>query len=284
MTKISVLMPVYKTPEAYLREAIESILNQSYSDFELLILDDCPDDNREQIVKSYRDKRIKYLQNEKNLGITPSRNKLIALAKGEYLAIFDHDDISLPDRLAKQAAVLDANPDIGVVGCQVEFFQNQSRISKYPQNDQDIKVALMATCALIHPGAMLRKKVLTDNHIGYEQEFSPSEDYRLWCRLIPFTKFYNIPEVLLRYRDHDCNTSKIQKAKMAAATRAIFAQVRSENPVLYNRFLMEATTVYQFNLFGIIPIVTIKIQLMRAKVYLFGALLIASCKWSCKIR
>ena len=169
MTKISVLMPVYKTPEAYLREAIESILNQSYSDFELLILDDCPDDNREQIVKSYRDKRIKYLQNEKNLGITPSRNKLIALAKGEYLAIFDHDDISLPDRLAKQAAVLDANPDIGVVGCQVEFFQNQSRISKYPQNDQDIKVALMATCALIHPGAMIRKKLLLENNIRYEK-------------------------------------------------------------------------------------------------------------------
>lgn len=283
MTKISVLMPVYKTPEAYLREAIESILNQSYSDFELLILDDCPDDNREQIVKSYRDKRIKYLQNEKNLGITPSRNKLIALAKGEYLAIFDHDDISLPDRLAKQAAVLDANPDIGVVGCQVEFFQNQSRISKYPQNDQDIKVALMATCALIHPGAMIRKKLLLENNIRYEKDYSPSEDYRLWCRLIPYTKFYNIPEVLLRYRDHDCNTSKIQKAKMAAATREIFAQVRSENPVLYNRFLMEATAVYRIKLFGILPFLTIRILDAKIKVYLLGILLLV-CKRSRKIK
>lgn len=284
MTKISVLMPIYKTPETYLREAIESILNQSYRDFELLILDDCPEDNREQIVKSYVDKRIKYFQNEKNLGITPSRNKLIALAKGEYLAIFDHDDISLPDRLAKQAAVLDNNPDIGVVGCQVEVFQNRTQTLRYPVDNQDIKVSLMATCALIHPGAMVRKKVLMDNHIIYEQDFSPAEDYRLWCRLIPLTKFYNIPEVLLRYRDHGTNTSKIQKEKMAAATRAIFAQVRFENPVLYNRFLMETTKVYQFNLLGIIPIVTIKIQSMRAKVYLFGALLIASCKWSCKIR
>ena len=277
-------MPIYKTPETYLREAIESILNQSYRDFELLILDDCPEDNREQIVKSYVDKRIKYFQNEKNLGITPSRNKLIALAKGEYLAIFDHDDISLPDRLAKQAAVLDNNPDIGVVGCQVEVFQNRTQTLRYPVDNQDIKVSLMATCALIHPGAMVRKKVLMDNHIIYEQDFSPAEDYRLWCRLIPLTKFYNIPEVLLRYRDHGTNTSKIQKEKMAAATRAIFAQVRFENPVLYNRFLMETTKVYQFNLLGIIPIVTIKIQSMRAKVYLFGALLIASCKWSCKIR
>ncbi len=276
-------MPVYKTPEAYLREAIESILNQSYSDFELLILDDCPDDNREQIVKSYRDKRIKYLQNEKNLGITPSRNKLIALAKGEYLAIFDHDDISLPDRLAKQAAVLDANPDIGVVGCQVEFFQNQSRISKYPQNDQDIKVALMATCALIHPGAMIRKKLLLENNIRYEKDYSPSEDYRLWCRLIPYTKFYNIPEVLLRYRDHDCNTSKIQKAKMAAATREIFAQVRSENPVLYNRFLMKATAVYRIKLFGILPFLTIRILDAKIKVYLLGILLLV-CKRSRKIK
>ena len=84
-------MPVYKTNEAHLREAIESILNQTFTDFEFLILDDCPDDDREAIVKSYKDKRIKYSKNDKNLGITPSRNKLIEMSQGEYLAVFDHD-------------------------------------------------------------------------------------------------------------------------------------------------------------------------------------------------
>ena len=92
MPKVSVLMPIYKTNEKYLKEAISSILNQSYTDFEFLILDDCPEDTREEIVKSFKDKRIKYFKNERNLGITPSRNKLIDMAKGEYLAVFDHDD------------------------------------------------------------------------------------------------------------------------------------------------------------------------------------------------
>ena len=88
-------MPVYKTQEEHLRAAIESILNQSFTDFEFLILDDCPTDTRETIVKSYNDPRIKYLINETNLGISKARNKLIDLAQGEYLAVFDHDDLSL---------------------------------------------------------------------------------------------------------------------------------------------------------------------------------------------
>ena len=104
MPKVSVLMPVYKTEETHLKEAISSILNQTIKDFEFLILDDCPEDNREKIVKSFDDKRIRYLKNEQNRGITSSRNKLFDIAKGEYLAIFDHDDISLPERLEKQVA------------------------------------------------------------------------------------------------------------------------------------------------------------------------------------
>ena len=105
MTKISVLMPVYNTPENYLREAVESILAQTCADFEFLILNDAStDDNVEKVIKSYDDKRIRYWQNDRNLGISLSRNKLIGLSRGEYLAVFDHDDVSLPERLEKQAA------------------------------------------------------------------------------------------------------------------------------------------------------------------------------------
>ena len=104
MVKVSVLMPVYKTPEKYLRAAIESILQQTFTDFEFLILDDYPLDNRQKIVASYADKRIKYFENSQNMGISASRNKLIDMAKGEYLAVFDHDDISLPQRLEKEVA------------------------------------------------------------------------------------------------------------------------------------------------------------------------------------
>ncbi len=102
--KVSVLMPLYKTNEAYLREAIDSVLNQTYTDFELILLDDCPTDTREHVVCTYNDERIRYLKNERNLGITPSRNKLLDLARGEYIAVMDHDDISHPERFAKQVA------------------------------------------------------------------------------------------------------------------------------------------------------------------------------------
>ena len=100
MVKISVLMPVYNTDEKFLRQAIESILGQTYQDFEFLIVNDCSTDVRvEEVVLSYKDKRIKYSVNSQNLGISGTRNKLISQAKGEYFAVMDHDDVSLPERL-----------------------------------------------------------------------------------------------------------------------------------------------------------------------------------------
>jgi glycosyltransferase involved in cell wall biosynthesis len=115
---VSVVMPIYNnTQEEFLREAISSILSQTFTDFEFLILNDSPDNTKlDNIVKSFHDKRIRYYKNKKNLGISGSRNKLIELAKGEFLAIFDHDDISLPDRLEKQVEFLNAHPEIGVCG------------------------------------------------------------------------------------------------------------------------------------------------------------------------
>ena len=117
MVKVSVCMPVYNTKPEYLREAVESILNQTFKDFEFLILSDSPDNTEiDKIISSYDDKRIKYSKNTKNIGISESRNKLLKTAKGEYIAVFDHDDISLPNRLEKEVEYLDKNPDVSVVG------------------------------------------------------------------------------------------------------------------------------------------------------------------------
>lgn len=268
MPKVSVLMPVYKTNEKYLREAISSILNQTFTDFEFLILDDCPEDTREEIVKSYKDKRIKYFKNEQNLGITPSRNKLIDMAKGEYLAVFDHDDISLPTRFEKQVAYLDEYQDVGVVSCKIKNMI-RGTTSKNPTDDADIRLALMRTCALTHPASMIRKSVLIENNIRYEEEFSPSEDYALWCRLIPFTKFHNINEVLFHYRDHVENTSHKQNNKMHQASLAIWSFVKNDNPALYNEFLLKAKHTTRIKLFGFIPFLTITKQANKTKVCLF---------------
>lgn len=282
MPKVSVLMPVYKTNEKYLKEAISSILNQTFTDFEFLILDDCPDDTREEIVKSYNDNRIKYSKNEKNLGITPSRNKLIDMAKGEYLAIFDHDDISLPTRFEQQVKYLDKHKDVGVVSCIIKFI-DRDELLQHPTNDTDIKLALIRYCALSHSAAMIRKSILINNNIRYEEAFSPAEDYALWCRLIPFTNFYNIPEVLFHYRDHAENTSHKQESKMRQATFAIRNFVKNDNPRLYGDFLLKISYINRIKLFGFIPLFKIIKQTNRIKIYLFYKILLFKSKSTIKL-
>lgn len=268
-SKVSVLMPIYYTKERHLRDSIESILNQTFKDFEFLILNDSPNHiHLKKIVESYKDNRISYHENEKNLGITPSRNKLIALAKGEYLAVMDHDDISLSKRFEKQVAYLDAHSEIGVVGCWVERFPHK-KIKRLPEKDEEIKESLMALCAIVHPTAMIRASVLKEHHIYYEEEFSPSEDYMLWCRLIAHTQFYNIQEVLFKYREHFTNTTKKQFNKMQQATERIYCFVRQTHPVLWKDFQQEACYIYRLSLFGFIPCLTIKKRMGFLEIFLW---------------
>ena len=282
MPKISVLMPVYKTNEKFLREAIESILKQTFDDFEFLILDDCPEDSREKVVKSYKDKRIKYYKNEKNLGITPTRNKLIDLAKGEYLAIMDHDDIRLPESFSEEVKVLDNHPNIGVVGSAIHKIVKNKDVF-LPEYDEDIKVALMAKCAVTHPSSMVRRSLLVDNHIYYEEHYSPAEDYRLWSRLIDYTDFYNIPKVLFCYRDWRNNTTHIQDDKMNKAGAEISAENMVKYPVLERRFSLSAKHIDFVRLFGFIPFLKIVTQGNRRKTYLFNSILLYTAKKSTKL-
>ncbi len=282
--KVSVLIPLYHTNANHLREAIESILEQSFENFELLILNDSPEnESLERIINSYEDKRIKYYKNERNIGITHSRNKLVSMAKGEYLAIMDHDDISLPDRFKKQVEYLDANPDVGVVGCYAESFPRKGHYPSRFENDEEIKLALMSKCAIIHPSSMIRASILIENEICYEEEFSPSEDYALWARLIPITNFYNIPEVLFLYRWHFNNTTKKNLAQMRLATTSIREQIRIDNPELYADFLSKAQRILRIRLFGYIPLFKIVRDTNFARIYLFDLILILKIKFTIKM-
>lgn len=284
MPKISVLFPAYNTKEEHLREAMESVLGQTFSDFEFIIVDDCsPDPNVEKVVKSYDDARIRFYRNERNLGISQTRNKLIDLASGEYLAVMDHDDVSLPERFEKEAAYLDAHPDVGLVSCQAERFPCGD-LMKNPENDKEIKLAMISGCPIIHSACMIRKSILVDNNIHYEEEFSPSEDYMLFARLMSKTKFYNIPEILFRYRWHNSNTTILQAEKMERATYAIRALMQAEMPVLYNEFMQRATRSIRIRLFGFIPVLKIETRGYKTKLYLFEKLLLLSFKRSVKLR
>ena len=270
MPKVSVLMPVYKTPEAYLRTAIESILAQTFTDFEFLILDDCPADDREQIVKSYADNRIKYAKNPQNMGISASRNKLIDMAQGEYLAIFDHDDISLPERLEKEVAYLDAHPKCGVVSCAKQNIIG-SKVVVYPENNAAITRQLFVSCCVIHSASMVRKSVLEANNIRYEEEYSPAEDYAMYCRLVGKTEFHNLPEVLFHYRNFAGNTTHLQKQKMNDKTMQIKDFVRRDKPLLWEKILPYVEYVSRVKFLGL-QITKIVRRGEITKGYLFGKL------------
>lgn len=268
---VSVLIPVYRTQEVYLREALESVLRQTYTNFELLVLDDCPDSPREEVVRSYTDSRIRYVCNEKNLGIADSRNKLISMSKGEYLAILDHDDVCLPTRLEKQVAFLREHPEVGVVSSQLRYIPRQTE-SRYPESDRDIKMGLMFGCSLPHTAAMIRRCVLDMLPEGYEKDYFPAEDFRLWARLFPHTSFHNIQEPLVEYRMHGENTSEREREKMNSAHWRIVTQLRREQPEYYRASLTMAKSVTYVHLLGL-PVLKIVTRRDVTKVYLFSCLL-----------
>lgn len=244
MPAVSVLTPIYNTNHAHLRQCIESILNQTFTDFEFIILNDSPNNTElEKLVRSYDDKRIIYLKNDKNIGISQSRNKLIDVARGKYIAIFDHDDISHPTRLEKQVDFLNNNPYVGVVGTWTHWFGAKDFVRKNPEHDTDIKIRLTDVCAIMHTSAMIRKSVLTENNIKYEEQYTPAEDYRLWGQLMACTEFHNIQEVLVEYRYDEQNTSHRMKTRQEIAHKSIKLQICNKYPMYRLEFERDRKSV-----------------------------------------
>lgn len=209
MPKISVIMPVYNTEGSFLTEAIESILNQTFKDFEFIIINDCStDENIEQIVLSYKDERIVYLKNEQNLGIAETINVGLKNASGEYIARMDSDDISLPERFEKQVDFLDKNSDVGVLGTWYQWFPKIRLMESFADNKHIKECLLTMHNEIGHPTVMLRNSVIKENNAKYDIDATYVEDYALWLDLLDKTNFANIPEVLLNYRKHSGSICK----------------------------------------------------------------------------
>jgi len=213
--KISVIMPLYNGGK-YLRESIDSILNQTYADFELILINDGSSDDTESIILSYTDQRIVYIKNEQNLGLIKTLNKGLDNAKGEFIARMDQDDISRPERFEKQVAILEENPEIGLCGSwfTVLIDKQESKIVQHTENSQTIKIQLLAHCVIGHPTVMLRKKALMN--LRYDTDYQAAEDYEFWTRLSRITNLYNIQESLLIYRYHDTNMSILENGSQSA--------------------------------------------------------------------
>ncbi|MBC7830312.1 MAG: glycosyltransferase [Chitinophagaceae bacterium] len=214
MPLISVIMPVYNA-EKYVSTAIESILTQTFTDFELLIFNDGSTDKSGEIIQQFTDPRIKLFDYETNAGLVTRLNAGIDFATGKYIARMDADDISLPLRFEKQVHFLENNPEIGLCGAWIYEIADsddprKKKLYKYVQDHDGICIKLLRHNSFAHPVVMMRRIILIDHEIRYEHEYFPSEDYRLWIRLKHFTRFYNIPETLLHYRVHKNQTSTLE--------------------------------------------------------------------------
>lgn len=207
---VTVLMPVYNG-EQYLREAIDSILGQTFSDFDLLIINDGSTDNSVKIVSSYKDPRIKLIHNTSNLGLIATLNKGLDLAQGRYIARMDCDDISMPERLSKQVSFLDAHPEIGICGTWIRTIgESNGEVHRYPTEPDRIACELLFESSLAHPTVMMRTAFLKQNGLYFE-EYLFAEDYRMWIRASRVGKLANIGEVLLHYRTSSASTSGANK-------------------------------------------------------------------------
>lgn len=215
MPRISVIMPVYNTKTEYFKEAVESILAQTYTDFELIIVDDCSKDYIKEIVLSYSDKRIRYYRMSQNSGAAAARNFAISKAQGEFLAFMDSDDISLPSRFEEQIDFFENNPQIGCLGTEFETIgdaDNKGFSKQIRQHEEITQFLLFTGCAFCQSTVMLRKEILDKNNIRYNVEYVPSEDYALWLDLIGKTQFAILDKTLVKYRFYAENISNCQQS------------------------------------------------------------------------
>ena len=203
-------MPVYNG-EKYLEQAINSILNQTFKDFEFIIINDCSKDNTEKIIMSYSDDRIVYVKNDTNLGVAATLNRGLEIAKGEYIARMDADDYSMPNRFEKQIEYMDSHKDVGLCGSNIIRFGDslEENNFKYSQNDNQIRVDMVFNCAFAHPATMLRRHILTDHNLKYDIEYEKAEDYKLWYDILSVSKGHNLQIPLIKYRIHSNQVTKV---------------------------------------------------------------------------
>lgn len=209
--KVSVIMPVYNA-EKYIEETIDSILGQTFKDYEFLIIDDGSTDKSLQILNSCTDPRIKVFKNFKNIGYVQTLNKLIELSKGEYIARQDNDDISLPKRLEIQVDFLNKNPNVGICGTDAFYFgARKEKITKFHRNE-DIKAQMIFGNQIIHPSVLMRSCLFKgENGLRYDNELCPAEDYALWFEISKNYEIANLKTPLLRYRWHENNVSQLKE-------------------------------------------------------------------------
>jgi len=205
---VSVLMPVFNG-EKYLTEAIESILTQTYTNFEFVIINDGSTDTTEEIIKAFSDSRIRLINNTTNIKLIATLNKGIQLCNGKYIVRMDADDVSLPDRIEVLVGFMEHNPDVGVCGSYYKIIGDNERVIKYPTSNDELKTSLLFFVPIAHPTTIWRKEVIAKNQLGFDVNYIHAEDYKFWTEIIEYSQLGNVPEILLNYREHNNQISSL---------------------------------------------------------------------------
>ena len=210
--RVSVVLPVYNGA-AYLEEAIQSILTQSFEDFELIVINDGSTDSTESILNALVDPRVRVIH-QKNQGLALTLNHGIALARGEYIARQEADDISLPERFALQVAYLDQHPDCALLGSWSTIWEDRQatkRGHQHPSENGELQIRLLFDSFFVHSSVMLRRSALqTSGVYSTDPERNPPEDFDLWLRIARHFKVANLPIPLLVYREVPSSISRVK--------------------------------------------------------------------------
>jgi glycosyltransferase involved in cell wall biosynthesis len=234
MPLVSVVMPLFNA-EKYVGDAVESVLSQSYTNFELIIVNDASTDKSAACVQGIVDRRIVIVENENNLGIVASRNRGLALAKGKYIAILDSDDIALPNRLEKQVAFLEANPEYGICGSYYHVINGLGKkilSFKVPVSSADNKTFLLFNVPFCHSTIMMPTALAQS--LAYKEGFDIIEDYEIAHRISKKFKIGNLPEYTTLYRVHGNNISISKLNKMREVRRKLDAQILEDLQIYFS--------------------------------------------------
>ena len=217
MVPVTFLMPVYNV-EKYIAESIESLLAQTYSDFEILIINDGSTDKTQSVIDSYleKDSRIKCITRE-NRGLISSLNEGFEKIDSKYIARMDGDDLCHPQRLEFQMKFMEENPDVGLCGTNMRLFDKVSKDVNYPFTDGEIKANIIFTPPFCHGAILFRKDVIDRYNLRYDADFVDCEDYKLWLDLSDKVKFANLPLILYFYRRHGKSVSDLSTCQKSGA-------------------------------------------------------------------
>ncbi|WP_119069680.1 glycosyltransferase family 2 protein [Aggregatilinea lenta] len=220
---ITVLMAVHNGA-ATLREALDGILAQTLADFEVVVVDDASTDATPELLRAAAeaDPRVRIVRNAENLGLTRSLNRGWDLAQGRYIARMDADDVALPERFARQVALLDAQPEVGVCGTWIETIGDPAGdVWDFPADDAAIRSRLIFENVMPHSTVMFRRAAFDDAGLRYDPAFTAAQDYDLWVRAAPLVRFANVPEVLLHYRVHPAQIGSARRAEQRACAQRV---------------------------------------------------------------